>query len=83
MNILNQVYRCPACKTNRSKFNMIHQVVTPVRKDPQTGAILEEYTNESLGPLHIPYRGPEYRVQCGVCGMVDEERSFVAFGAMR
>jgi hypothetical protein len=79
---LELVYRCPGCKTNKSKFNMIHQVVTPVKKDPHSGAILEEYSNDSLGPFHMPYNGPEYRVQCGICGMIDEERSFAAFGAM-
>ncbi|MFD0049494.1 DNA alkylation repair protein [Actinomycetes bacterium NPDC127524] len=77
-----QVYRCPGCKTNKSRFNMIQQVSVPVKKDPHTGEIVSEYSNDALDPFHLPYKGPELKVQCATCGMIDEEKSFAAFGNM-
>ncbi|MFD1395361.1 DNA alkylation repair protein [Kroppenstedtia eburnea] len=68
-------YLCPACGTNRSRFNLIQQKVRPVKKDPQTGKIVAEV--DASDPLQAPYRGEELRVQCGVCGVVDAEQRFV------
>ncbi|WP_163100880.1 DNA alkylation repair protein [Peribacillus alkalitolerans] len=75
-------YRCPNCKTNKSRFNLIEQVVTPVKMDPQTGTIVEQYENNALEPFHMPYRGPEYRVQCAACGLVEDEKTFAAYGGL-
>ncbi|WP_312889047.1 DNA alkylation repair protein [Desertibacillus haloalkaliphilus] len=69
-------YLCPKCRTNRSRFNIIEQVATSVKIDPQSGEIVERYTNDNLDPFHIPYRGPQFRVQCGVCGLVEAEERF-------
>ncbi|PLT34986.1 DNA alkylation repair protein [Bacillus sp. V5-8f] len=79
---MSVVYRCPNCKTNKSRFNLIQQVVIPVKKDPNTGEVLQQFTNEALDPFHLPYTGPNLRVQCGICGSIGEERTFSAFGAM-
>lgn len=79
---MSLVYRCPNCKTNKSRFNLIQQVSTPVKKDPNSGEIVQQFTNETLDPFHLPYRGPSVRVQCGVCGTIEEEKTFAAFGAM-
>ncbi|GGA41274.1 hypothetical protein GCM10007416_12830 [Kroppenstedtia guangzhouensis] len=68
-------YLCPACGTNRTRFNLIQQTVRPVKKDPQTGEIMEEV--DASDPLQAPYRGEELRVQCGVCGVVETEQRFV------
>lgn len=73
-------YCCPNCKTNRSRFNIIQQVVLPVRLDPQTGNVIESYEEQDPGPFHTAYRGPDKRVQCGSCGLIEDETMFIKFG---
>ncbi|MBD8068058.1 DNA alkylation repair protein [Bacillus sp. PS06] len=73
---MSNPYLCPNCKTNRTRFNIIEQVAKAVKVDKDSGEILEEY-GEEIGPLHIPYRGPNYKIQCGVCGLIEDELSFV------
>ncbi|AND41070.1 DNA alkylation repair protein [Cytobacillus firmus] len=77
---MNSPYRCPNCKTNRSRFNIIQQVPQSIKMDPQTGNVLEEYSSEQLSPFHMPYKGPDKRVQCAACGLVEDERTFIKFG---
>lgn len=73
-------YCCPNCRTNRSRFNVIDQVVQAVRLDPQSGEIIETFDNSEAGPFHMKYNGPEKRIQCGVCGLIEDERTFIKFG---
>lgn len=73
-------YCCPNCKTNRSRFNIIRQVPQSVKLDPQSGQVIEEYSSENLSPFHMSYRGPEIKVQCGSCGLIEDERTFIKFG---
>ncbi|QGQ46576.1 DNA alkylation repair protein [Metabacillus sediminilitoris] len=70
-------YLCPNCKTNRTRFNIIEQQAKSVKLDPQTGVIIEELEQSSLDPFHITYNGPHYKVQCGVCGLIENELSFI------
>ncbi|WP_456274362.1 DNA alkylation repair protein [Bacillus sp. AK031] len=73
-------YRCPNCKTNRSRFNIIQQVPQSVKLDPNSGNIVEQYENNNVDPFHIAYKGPEIKVQCAACGLVEDERTFKKFG---
>jgi rubredoxin len=77
---MNTPYCCPNCKTNRSRFNVIKQEAQALKLDPRTGDVMEEYSSEQLSPLHRPYNGPETRVQCAVCGLIEDERTFIKFG---
>ncbi|WLR43312.1 DNA alkylation repair protein [Bacillus carboniphilus] len=74
---MNIPYCCPACKTNRTRFNIIDQEAHYIKKDPNTGNVVEEVTQEQLDPFHVPYKGPNIRVQCGVCGLIEDEMTFV------
>mgnify|MGYP001263496372 CR=1 FL=1 len=73
-------YRCPNCKTNRSRFNLIEQVPTSVKLDSNTGEIIEQYTSDNLDIHHVPYNGPTHKVQCGVCGLIEDEMMFIKHG---
>ncbi|WP_085523593.1 DNA alkylation repair protein [Tuberibacillus sp. Marseille-P3662] len=74
---MSQPYLCPNCKTNKTRFNIINQVPQPVKLDPHTGDIVETFTNTNPDPHHIRYQGPERKIQCGTCGLIDEEQTFV------
>ncbi|WP_338469532.1 DNA alkylation repair protein [Niallia sp. XMNu-256] len=76
-------YRCPNCRTNKSRFNLIKQVPHSVKLDPNSGNILEEYSEDTLSPFHLAYKGPELKVQCAACGLIEEEKTFIKFGEMK
>ncbi|MGM0873869.1 MAG: DNA alkylation repair protein [Bacillota bacterium] len=70
-------YLCPNCKTNRTRFNIIEQHAKSVKLNPQTGDIIEELEQSTLDPFHISYKGPTYKVQCGACGLIEDELTFI------
>ena len=74
---LTEALLCPNCKTNRSRFNIIEQVAKPVKLNPQSGEVMVEYANDELEVFHMPYRGPERKVQCGSCGLIEDEQRFI------
>lgn len=67
-------YLCPACGTNRSRFNIIEQKIHSVRLDSRTGEVIENISNSD--PLQVRYHGDHYRIQCGVCGIIESEELF-------
>ena len=79
---MTQVYCCPNCRTNKTRFNLIQQVPIPIKKSPASGEIIEQYSNDSLSPFHLAYNGPELRVQCAACGLIEDEKTFTAFGKL-
>ncbi|GAK05622.1 hypothetical protein JCM19037_4133 [Geomicrobium sp. JCM 19037] len=70
-------YVCPACKTNKTRFHIIEQSPHAVKLNPQTGDVVEEYQQSELDPFHLPYSGPSNRIQCGACGLNEDERQFI------
>ena len=66
-------YRCPTCKA-KSRFNIIDQVVTAVKIDVNTGNYAPI---EKLEPYHLRYSGPQKRVQCASCGLIEDETRFI------
>ncbi|MGM9987996.1 MAG: DNA alkylation repair protein [Bacillaceae bacterium] len=67
---------CPACKTNRMRFYIIDQEPKAVKLNPQTGDVEEEFTADNVDPFFVAYKGPTYKVQCGVCGLIENPELF-------
>ncbi|MBA2174989.1 DNA alkylation repair protein [Halobacillus locisalis] len=72
-------YLCPGCKTNRSRFNIIEQRPRSIKMDPRTGEVTSEYQEGELDAFHTAYKGPDKKVQCGACGLIEDEKSFAAY----
>ncbi|WP_088072126.1 DNA alkylation repair protein [Gottfriedia luciferensis] len=68
---------CPRCKTNKSRFYLIEQNPKAVKLNPQNGDVeIEEYISGGLDPFFVPYKGPDYLIQCGTCGVIEQSLLF-------
>lgn len=74
---MSEAYLCPHCNTNRTWFNQIEQVSTSVKKDPNTGEVVEQLLDGGMPPYAFAYNGPHIKVQCGICGLIGEEEMFI------
>ncbi|HEX7065398.1 MAG TPA: DNA alkylation repair protein [Bacillales bacterium] len=75
---MTEPYLCPGCGTNRTWFNKIKQQDTSVKLDPATGETTDEFPDgDGLPPFAFSYNGPEYQIQCGICGLIGDEERFV------
>ncbi|GLI84828.1 hypothetical protein ANABIO32_25460 [Rossellomorea marisflavi] len=77
---MSMPYRCPSCKTNRTRFNIIQQLSQSVKLDPASGEVVEQYESDELQPFHLAYNGPDKKIQCAACGLVEDEMTFKKFG---
>jgi hypothetical protein len=76
---MNAPYLCPSCRTNRTRFAVLEQVPYYVKLDPASGETIEQFTSkEELDPFHMPYQGSSRRIQCGACGLLEDEQMFLA-----
>ncbi|MBO1004230.1 DNA alkylation repair protein [Pseudogracilibacillus auburnensis] len=78
-----QPYCCPNCKTNKTRFNLIEQHAKIVKLDSNTGEIISEHTKENIEPYHMLYMGPSLKIQCGVCGLLEDEEMFIKYATYR
>jgi hypothetical protein len=74
---MHEPYFCPNCKTNRTRFNILQLIPIPVKLDPASGEIVEKYEDNIPDLFHLAYDGPEYKIQCASCGLVQEEDIFI------
>jgi ribosomal protein S27AE len=77
-NNMGTPYLCPRCKTNRTRFAILDQVPHYVKMDPHNGEIVQEYEAGHLDAFHMPYQGSTRRIQCGACGLTEDEQTFIA-----
>ncbi|AMA73129.1 MULTISPECIES: hypothetical protein [Aneurinibacillus] len=75
---MNTPYLCPRCKTNRTRFAIMDQIPRYVKMNPQSGEVVQEYAANELDPFHMPYQGSTRRIQCGACGLIEDEQTFIA-----
>ncbi|WP_047153814.1 hypothetical protein [Aneurinibacillus tyrosinisolvens] len=74
---MNTPYLCPSCKSNRTRFAIVDQAPVYVKLNPESGEAVQYYEQDELDLFHMPYRGSVRRVQCGVCGLIEDEQTFV------
>lgn len=76
---MSKPYHCPNCKTNKIRFNIIEQQPKIVKLNANTGEVVSTHTLENIEPFHMTYRGPPFKVQCGVCGLLEEQEMFIKY----
>lgn len=67
-------YLCPACRANRTRFELIYHYIQEVHKDPASGAVT--YAADELVPAERSGR-PLLEVRCMICDFQGHEGLFV------
>ncbi len=65
-------YFCPHCRSNRTKFRLIHKNAFEVQKNAFDGSIISQGIEEP----YVSISG-EYEVECLVCHFVGYESMFI------
>lgn len=69
-----QIYRCPKCGKNRSKFSLIYKLAQEISKDPDSGDTL--YYSDELETLLLADGRPDLDMRCAACGYAGPEAEF-------
>jgi len=74
LSVYDEPYLCPACRENRTSFQLVYKLAQEVRKDPETGRI--QYAAAEWEAVRRG-QGLELEVRCLLCSHVADERRFI------